>query len=230
MRILVVEDEPGLRSYLVPLLERSGYEVEAVERGADALAATQDRRPDLVLLDIGLPDLSGIDVCRELRRRPGHLPIVMLTGLDSREDELRCFAAKADDYVAKPVDPDTLLARLKAVLRLSAAAQDGHLLAVGDVQVDMRLREASRDGRVLKLTPKEFDLFAFLVEHPGQVFGKTQLLSQVWGPDFDGDPHTVESRISRIRLAIEANPNRPRHLHSRRGVGYYLTVEPRDST
>lgn len=227
MRILVVEDEPGLRSYLVPLLQRDGYDVDAVTSGADALAAVDERRPDLVLLDVGLPDLSGLDVCRELRRRPGYLPVVMLTGLDSREDELRGFQVKADDYITKPVVPETLLARIRAVLRLAAAAQDGHLLMIGDVEVDLRLREARRAGRSLRLTPKEFDLLAFLIEHPGQVFGKTQLLAHVWGPDFDGDPHTVQSRMSRLRIALEPNPNRPVHLHSRRGVGYYLTLEPR---
>jgi DNA-binding response OmpR family regulator len=230
VRILVVEDEPALQSYLVPLLHRNGYDADAVGTGAEALAAVEDRTPDLVLLDIGLPDLSGLDVCRELRRRPQHLPIVLLTGLDGRDDELRGFEAKADDYVSKPVVPETLVARIRAVLRLAAASHGGHLLTLGDVDIDLRLRDAMRDGRSLGLTPKEFDLLAFLLEHPGQVFGKTQLIAQVWGPDFQGDPHTVESRMSRIRLAVEANPNRPVHLHNRRGVGYYLTLEPRSSS
>ncbi|GAC1442376.1 MAG: two-component system response regulator TrcR [Mycobacteriales bacterium] len=227
MRVLVVEDEPALRSYLVPLLERSGYDVDAVETGAQALAAVDARRPDLVLLDVGLPDLSGLDVCREIRRSPTYLPVVMLTGLDGREDELRGFAVHADDYVTKPVQPETLLARLRAVLRLAGLAQSGNVARLGDLEVDLRGREVRRDGRPLPLAPKEFELLAFLLEHPGQVFGKTQLLAQVWGTDFVGDTHTVESRMSRLRLAIEANPNRPRHLHNRRGVGYFLTVEPR---
>lgn len=227
MRVVVVEDEPGLRSYLVPLLEREGFDVEAFGAGGEALAAVRDRRPDLVLLDVGLPDVSGLDVCREIRRLPEYVPVVMLTGLDAREDELRGFDAQADDYVTKPVVPETLVARLRAVLRLAAAARDGHVIALGDVEVDLRAREARRDGRPLPLGAKEFDLLAFLVEHPGQVFGKTQLLTQVWGPDFDGDPHTVETRMSRLRALVEANPNRPAHLHSRRGVGYYLTLEPK---
>ena len=227
MRVLVVEDEPALRSYLVPLLERSGYDVDAVETGAQALAALDARRPDLVLLDVGLPDLSGLDVCREIRRAPEYLPVVMLTGLDSREDELRGFAVHADDYVTKPVQPETLLARLRAVLRLAGVAQSGHLAQLGDLEVDLRGREVRRNGEPLQLTPKEFDLLAFLLEHPGQVFGKTQLLAQVWGTDYVGDTHTVESRMSRLRIAIEVNPNRPRHLHNRRGVGYFLTVDPR---
>ena len=227
MRVLVVEDEPGLRSYLVPLLEREAFAVEAVASGGEALAAVRDRRPDLVLLDVGLPDLSGLDVCREIRRLPEYVPVVMLTGLDSREDELRGFDAKADDYVTKPVEPATLIARVRAVLRLAAAARDGHVVALGDVEVDLRAKEVRRDGRPVALGTKEFELLAFLVEHPSQVFGKTQLLTQVWGADFDGDPHTVETRMSRLRVAIEANPNKPAHLHSRRGLGYYLTLEAR---
>jgi DNA-binding response OmpR family regulator len=187
----------------------------------------RDCRPDLVLLDVGLPDLSGLEVCREIRRLPDYVPVVMLTGLDSRDDELRGFEVKADDYVTKPVVPETLLARIRAVLRLAAAAHDGHVVSLGEVEVDLRAREVRRDGRPVPLGAKEFDLLAFLVEHPGQVFGKTQLLAQVWGPEFDGDPHTVESRVSQLRLAVEDNPNRPVHLHSRRGVGYYLTIEAR---
>jgi DNA-binding response OmpR family regulator len=227
VRVLVVEDEPALRSYLVPLLERDGYTVDAVGSGAEALATIAERRPDLVLLDVGLPDLSGYDVCREIRRRGDYLPVVMLTGLDDRTDELRGFAVSVDDYIVKPVVPETLLARLKAVLRLAGIAQAGHVAALGDVEVDLRAREVRRAGQPVPLAPKEFELLAFLLEHPGQVFGKTQLLAHVWGPDYDGDTHTVESRMSRLRLAIESNPNRPRHLHSRRGVGYFLSLEPR---
>lgn len=227
MRVLVVEDEPALRSYLVPLLERSGYLADAVATGAEALAAVAARRPDVVLLDVGLPDLSGLDVCRELRRAPEYLPIVMLTGLDSREDELRGFAVHADDYVTKPVHPEMLLARLRAVLRLAGLARAGSVARLGDLDVDLRAREVRRGGAALSLAPKEFDLLAFLLEHPGQVFGKTQLLAQVWGSEYVGTTHTVESRMSRLRIAIEANPNRPQFLHNRRGVGYYLTLEPR---
>ncbi|HVF05285.1 MAG TPA: response regulator transcription factor [Frankiaceae bacterium] len=227
MRVVVVEDKPALRSYLVPLLERDGFDVEAFGTGSEALAAIRDRRPDVVLLDVGLPDLSGLDVCREIRRLPEYVPVVMLTGLDSAEDELRGFDAKADDYVTKPVVPELLVARIRALLRRTSAARDGHVVALGSVEVDLRAREARRDGAPIPLGAKEFALLAFLIEHPGQVFGKTQLLNHVWGPDYDGDTHAVESRMSRLRVAIEDNPNQPAHLHSRRGVGYYLTLEPK---
>jgi len=227
MRVVVVEDEEALRSYLVPLLERAGFDVEAFGTGSEALASVRDRRPDLVLLDVGLPDVSGLDVCREIRRLPEYVPVVMLTGLDSREDELRGFDAQADEYLTKPVVPETLGPRLRAVLRLAAVAREGTVVQLGSVEVDLRAREVRRDGTPIPLGAKEYALLAFLVEHPGQVFGKTQLLNQVWGPDYDGDTHTVESRISRLRLAIEDNPNQPAHLHSRRGLGYYLTLEPK---
>lgn len=226
VRILVVEEEPSLVSYLLPLLSREGFEVSSTPSGTVALALVADDPPDLVLLDVGLPDLSGLDVCRELRRRPGYVPVVMLTGLDSPADELAGFAVRADDYVTKPVQPDLLLARIRAVLRLAAGGQQTAMLKVGNVVIDLRAREARRDGQRLDLQVREFDLLAYLAERPGQVFGKTQLLSAVWGPDFDGDPHTVESRMSRVRIAVEENPNRPLHVHTRRGVGYYLTLQP----
>lgn len=227
MRVLVVDDEPGMRSYLVPLLERSGYAAHAVATGGEAVHSVQQRRPDLVLLDVGLPDIGGLEVCRELRRQDSRLPIILLTGLDSRQDELAGFAASADDYVTKPVHPDTLLARIGAVLRLAANTDGRQVRALGDMEVDLRARELRRDGRVVALSAGEFDLLAFLVEHPGQVFGKAQLLDQVWGPEFDGTTHAVEARMSRLRMAVELNPNRPQHLHNRRGMGYYLTLEPR---
>jgi DNA-binding response OmpR family regulator len=227
VHVLVVEDEPPLLSYLVPLLQREGFEVTAARTGAAALAICADRTPGLVLLDVGLPDLSGLEVCRELRRRPGYVPVVMLTGLDSPADELAGFAVRADDYIAKPVQPELLLARIRAVLRLAAGGQQAAHIQVGDVTVDLQLREARRDGRPLELGVREFDLLAWLAERPGQVFGKTQLLAAVWGPDFEGDPHTVESRMSRVRIAVEDNPNSPRHVHTRRGVGYFLTLEAR---
>jgi len=225
--MLIVEDEEGLRSYLEPLLIRAGYDADSVASGGEALMSIRIRRPDLVLLDVGLPDLSGLEVCREIRRMPGYLPVVFLTGQDSPEDELRGFGARCDDYITKPVQPETLLARIKNVLRLAGIAAHGDKVTLGSVTVDLRAREALRDGRPLPLGPKEFDLLAFLLEHPGQVFGKTQLLTQVWSPDFRGDPHTVESRMSKLRIELEDNPNTPRHLHTRRGVGYCLTLEPR---
>jgi DNA-binding response OmpR family regulator len=224
MHVLVVEDEPALRAFLLPLLVRHGFSANAVATGAAGVAAVLDRRPDLVLLDLNLPDMDGLEVCRRLRRQDGrHLPIVMLTGRDTREDELAGFAAAADDYVVKPFDPDTLVARIRATLRLAGVRQ-ARRHRLGDVTVDLDLRRAERDGVDLGLARKEFDLLAFLLEHPNRVFGKAQLLDQVWGPEFTGDTHTVEVRYGTLRRLIEANPNRPRFLLTRPGVGYYLLL------
>ncbi len=224
MRILVVEDEEALRSFLVPRLEREGWEVDLAQTGVAALAAVRNHRPDLVVLDVGLPDLSGLDVCRELRRLPGYLPVLMLTGLDSRDDELRGFAAQADDYVTKPVQPDTLVARIGALLRRATGGRDLDRLWLGDVEVDLRSRTARRGTADLGLGPREFDLLAFLLEHPGQVFGKTQLLTHVWGRDAEVDSHAVTARISALRARVETNPNRPQFVQTRPGVGYYLQL------
>jgi DNA-binding response OmpR family regulator len=134
-----------------PLLEREGLTVEAVGTGGEALASVRDRRPDLVLLDVGLPDLSGLDVCREIRRLPDYVPVIMLTGLDSTDDELRGFDANADDYVTKPVEPQTLVARIRALLRRTAGARDGHVVALGAVEVDLWARQILRDGQPVAL-------------------------------------------------------------------------------
>ena len=222
MRVLVVDDERSVLSFVGPLLEREGFTATLVDSGTAAVASVLDARPDLVLLDVNLPDVSGLDVCRAIRRQPGYVPVIMLTGRDTREDELAGFDALADDYVTKPFVPELLLARVRAQLRKSGG--QGRVVRLGDVEVDLLAREARRDGEVLPLAPKEFDLLAFLVEHPNQVFGRMQLLSNVWGVDFDGDPHTVAVRMSNLRAAIERNPNRPEYLLTRTGVGYYLRL------
>lgn len=225
VRVLVVEDDAALAAFLTALLTREGLDAAPVPTGAAALAAVVDAEPDLVLLDVRLPDISGLEVCRRLRRRPGHLPVVMLTGATSRADELAGFAARADAYVTKPVDPATLVARLRAVLRLAGAGQR-RTRRLGRVEVDLAARELRREGRVLACPPREFALLAFLLEHPGRVFGRSQLLAQVWGPDYDGDPHTLTARVSRLRQLVEPAPHRPVYLRTRSGVGYYLVEDP----
>ena len=223
MRVLVVDDEESVRSFLGPLLEREGFTATLVDSGTAAVASVVDGQPDLVLLDVNLPDLSGLEVCRAIRRQPGYVPVILLTGLDSREDVLAGYAAMADDYVTKPFLPDVIVAKVRSLLRVQGSGQR-RVVRLGDVEVDLLAREARRDGVALPLAPKEFDLLAFLVEHPNQVFGRMQLLSNVWGVDFTGDSHTVAVRISNLRAHVEANPNRPEYLRTRNGVGYYLRL------
>ena len=223
MRVLVVDDEESVRSFLGPLLEREGFTATLVDSGTAAVASVVDGQPDLVLLDVNLPDLSGLEVCRAIRRQPGYVPVILLTGLDSRDDVLAGYAAMADDYVTKPFLPEVIVAKVRSLLRVQGSGQR-RVVRLGDVEVDLLAREARRDGVALPLAPKEFDLLAFLVEHPNQVFGRMQLLSNVWGVDFDGDPHTVAVRMSNLRTVIERNPNRPEYLLTRNGVGYYLRL------
>jgi DNA-binding response OmpR family regulator len=223
MRVLVVDDERSVLSFVGPLLEREGFTTTLVDTGTAAVASVVDSRPDLVVLDVNLPDVSGLDVCRAIRRQPGHIPVIMLTGRDTREDQLTGFEALADDYVTKPFVPEVLVARVRSWLRAYATGQQ-RVVRLGDVEVDLLAREARRDGVALALAPKEFDLLAFLVEHPNQVFGRMQLLTSVWGVEFDGDPHTVAVRMSNLRAAIERNPNRPEYLLTRNGVGYYVRL------
>jgi DNA-binding response OmpR family regulator len=222
MRVLVVDDEQSVLRFVGPLLERAGFATTLVDSGTAAVASVLDARPDLVLLDINLPDVSGLDVCRTIRRQAGHIPVIMLTGRDTCEDQLAGFDALADDYVTKPFVPEVLVARVRAQLRKPNASDQ--VVRLGDVEVDLLTREARRDGEALGLAPKEFDLLAFLVEHPNQVFGRRQLLVNVWGADYDGDPHTVAVRMSNLRAAIEKNPNRPEYLLTRNSVGYYLRL------
>lgn len=223
MRVLVVDDETPILDFLAPRLELEGFTTTLATTGAQAVASVLDNPPDLVLLDVNLPDLSGLEVCRAIRRQPGHIPVVLLTGRDSRADQLAGFEAMADDYVTKPFVPEVLIARVRSWLRAYRGGQR-RAVRIGDVEVDLLTRDARRDGRSLNLARKEFDLLAFLLEHPGQVFGRTQLLAHVWGVDFDGDPHTVTVRMSNLRTAIEPNPNRPTYLKTRQGVGYYLDL------
>ncbi|HEU0130277.1 MAG TPA: response regulator transcription factor [Mycobacteriales bacterium] len=223
MRVLVVDDEQSVLSFLGPLLEREGFATTLVDSGTAAVASVLDGQPDLVLLDVNLPDLSGLEVCRAIRRQPGYVPVILLTGLDSRDDVLAGYAAMADDYVTKPFLPEVVVAKVRSLLRVQGSGQR-RVVRLGDVEVDLLAREARRDGVALPLAPKEFDLLAFLVEHPNQVFGRMQLLTNVWGVEFDGDPHTVAVRMSNLRAAIEKNPNRPEYLLTRNGVGYYARL------
>lgn len=227
LRILVVDDEPTLVSFLVPVLERHGFTAESVPDGESALVAVAERAPDLVVLDVGLPGLDGLEVCRRLRRGPAYLPVILLTGLGSRADELAGFAALADDYVVKPLTPDTLVARIQAVLRRTHGGDPARrLVRFGANELDLAAAEVRRDGQPVPLTRKELALLVFLVEHPGQTFGHSQLLSQVWGVDFAGSTATVVQHMHRLRAALEADPSRPRHLLTRPGIGYRFSREP----
>ena len=221
--ILVVEDEPTLRETLVEALEADGFRVVAAADGREALTRFRADRPDLVLLDLMLPEMSGIEVCRIIRAESG-VPIVMLTAKDSELDKVVGLELGADDYVTKPFSLRELSARIRALFRRSerAVAIDGPpaFVDLGPVQADLGGHRLLRDGEVLPIKPKAFELLAFMIRHPGQVFTRDQLLERVWGYDYGGETRTVDVHVHWLRSLIETDPGNPAFIHTVRGVGY----------
>jgi DNA-binding response OmpR family regulator len=223
--ILVVDDEPTLRETLVDALTAEGFRVVSAGDGRQALTVFRAERPDLVLLDLMLPELSGIEVCRIIRAESG-VPIVMLTAKDSEVDKVVGLELGADDYVTKPFSLRELSARVRAILRraegVNTAAGDAALQSVdlGRIQVDLGGHRVLRDGAPVQLTAKAFDLLAFLVRHPGQVFSRDQLLEHVWGYDYAGETRTVDVHVHALRSQLEDDPADPQLIHTVRGVGY----------
>jgi DNA-binding response OmpR family regulator len=229
-RVLVVEDEPGLRSSIVYNLRRSGYQVVAAENGEQALEAWLTEPSDLVLLDLMLPKVDGLEVCRRLRQQTS-VPIVMLTARADEVDRVVGLEVGADDYVTKPFSMRELMARVKAMLRrrelleqeLRHSGHGGESIAHGDLAIEPARRRLTRGGKEIALKPKEFDLLLFFARHPGQVLSADQLIEQVWGYDAVGDVSTVRVHIRTLREKIEEDPSHPRLIETVRGVGYRLT-------
>jgi DNA-binding response OmpR family regulator len=220
-KILVVDDEPTLVATLKYNLEREGFHVITAGDGESGLSAARDKRPDLIVLDLLLPIMDGLEVCRVLRREMT-TPILMLTAKTEEIDKVVGLELGADDYVTKPFSMRELLARVRALLRRAEAAPppEAEVLLAGDLQVDLRRREASRGGGPLALKPKEFELLAFFLRNRGRAFTRDQLLNQIWGYDFVGDTRTVDVHIRWLRQKIEELPARPSRLITVRGVGY----------
>jgi DNA-binding response OmpR family regulator len=221
--ILVVEDDETLRETLLEALEAEGYRTIGAANGRDGLARFRGDQPDLVLLDLMLPELSGIDVCRIIRAE-SDVPIVMLTARGSEVDKVVGLEIGADDYVTKPFSIRELTARLRAIFRRGEqrASQAPAIIDLGPIQVDLAGHRVLRDGEVLSVKPKVFELLAFLVRNAGQVFTRDQLLERVWGYDYAGETRTVDVHVHWLRAAIEADPSHPQLVHTVRGVGYVL--------
>jgi two-component system response regulator RegX3 len=220
--VLVVEDEPTLREALTDALGLEGFRVIAAADGREALTVFRAERPDLVLLDLMLPELSGIEVCRIIRAESG-VPIVMLTAKDSELDKVVGLELGADDYVTKPFSLRELTARIRALFRREerlGGETEARVVDLGRAQADLAGHRLLRDGRPVPLKPKAFDLLAFLVRHPGQVFTRDQLLEHVWGYDYAGETRTVDVHVHWLRAAVEEDPGEPRYLHTVRGTGY----------
>jgi len=224
-RVLIVEDEPDIRDLLVFHLERDGYQVAKARNGTDALRQAQASPPDLVLLDLMLPEMDGLEVCRRLRQNPvtQGIPIVMLTARGDEVDRVLGLEMGADDYVVKPFSPRELVARVRAVLRrVESAKQSDHppVYDKGGLKIDFTTYEVFVRGRSVKLTLKEFELLRFLVQNPNRVLSRDQLLDRVWGGETFVTPRTVDVHIRRLRKAIEKDDSKPEWILTLRGVGY----------
>jgi DNA-binding response OmpR family regulator len=221
--VLVVDDEPIVRDVVSRYLERSGFSVGSAADGEAALEAFERDSPDLVLLDLMLPRIDGIEVFRRMRTRAA-TPVIMLTAKGTESDRIAGLELGADDYVTKPFSPREIVARVHAVLRRAAADGDGPVgdepLELGDLRIDPRTREATLCEEPVSLTPKEFDVLYLMASQPRTVFSRLRLLEEVWDIAFEGDPSTVTVHIRRIREKIESDPSRPRRLVTVWGAGY----------
>jgi two-component system phosphate regulon response regulator PhoB len=224
--ILVVEDEAPLLTLLRYNLEKQGFRVEEAADGQEALMRVAEARPDLVLLDWMLPALSGLEVCRQIRRRPNtrDLPIIMVTARTEDQDAVRALDTGADDYIAKPFAMEALLARIRALLRRSAAVPVKGRLEWRDIVMDQDAHRVTRAGRALHLGPTEYRLLEFFLQHPGRVFSREQLLDAVWGRDIHVEPRTVDVHIRRLRKAVNAEGEED-IIRTVRSAGYALDVE-----
>ncbi|CAL9672618.1 response regulator transcription factor [Streptomyces sp. enrichment culture] len=224
-RLLLVEDEPTLRELLSASLHLAGFHVIPAETGAQALDAVREERPDLIVLDVMLPDFDGFEVARRLREQPvghhgTHPPILFLTARDAAEDRISGLRAGGDDYVTKPFNLEELVLRIQAVLRRTSGRRTDGLLVVDDLELDPDSHLVTRGGRPVALSPTEFSVLRVLMENTGQVMSREQLLDQVWHFDFNGDDSIVASYISYLRRKIDTRE--PKLIHTVRGTGYVL--------
>jgi two-component system response regulator MtrA len=217
-RVLVVDDDPALAEMLTIVLRGEGFDTAVVGDGTRALPAVRDLRPDVVLLDLMLPGMNGIDVCRAIRTESG-VPIVMLTAKSDTVDIVLGLESGADDYVVKPFKPKELVARIRARVR-RLEAEPAEQLAIGDISIDVPAHQVLRDGEQIALTPLEFDLLVALARKPRQVFTREVLLEQVWGYRHAADTRLVNVHVQRLRSKIEHDPEHPEIVVTVRGVGY----------
>jgi two-component system phosphate regulon response regulator PhoB len=225
--VLVVEDEAALATMLRYNLEKQGYRVEEATDGQEALTRIAEAQPDLVLLDWMLPQMSGLEVCRQIRRRSAtrDLPVIMVTARTDDQDAVRGLNTGADDYIAKPFSMDELLARIRALLRRSNSLPVKGQLTFHDITMDLASHRVQRNGRPVHLGPTEFRLLEFFMQHPRRVFSREELLDSVWGPDIHVEPRTVDVHIRRLRKSINATDDLD-VVRTVRAAGYALDTEP----
>ncbi len=223
--ILVVDDEPKIVRQARDYLERSGFRVLTAADGQTALSVARRQRPDLIVLDLNLPGMDGLDVCRVLRRE-SDVPIIMLTARVHETDRLVGLELGADDYISKPFSPRELVARVRAVLRrVRGGVHVRGLIRVGDLEIDLRGHRVSRNREPLHLTRTEFDLLATLAKHPGQAFSRAQLLDRLHGVAYDGYDRSIDAHVKNLRRKLEPDPAEPRYVLTVYGIGYRFTDE-----
>jgi len=220
-RVLVVDDEPNIVDVISMALRYEGFEVASAATGAEALSAVRSVRPHVMLLDVMLPDMEGFEIARRLGAERARVPIIFLTARDATEDRVRGLTVGGDDYVTKPFSLEELVARVRALLRRSGAAEDAsHLLAFADVELDDDAHEVTRGGALIELTPTEYRLLRYLMLNPRRVLSRAQLLEHVWDYDFGGDARVLETYVSYLRRKLDEHG--PPLIHTVRGVGYVL--------
>lgn len=220
-RVLVVEDEPGLARALAITLKAKGYDVDVAVTGTAGIELAASAHPDLVLLDLGLPDLDGMEVLAAIRGW-SRTPVIVLSARQSSTDKVRALDAGADDYVAKPFAMDELLARLRAASRRSTSGDADPVVVTAAFTIDLAAGTVTRDGEQVRLTPTEWRLLEILARNPGKIVGRAEMLRQLRGPDLDRDSHYLRVYLTQLRRKLEPDPSRPQHLITEPGIGYRL--------
>jgi two-component system KDP operon response regulator KdpE len=224
-KILIVDDEAAIRRYLRVALGAQGYAVVEASCGEEALQALVNRPPDLLILDLGLPDMDGVEVTRRLREW-SQIPVIVLSVRDGESDKIAALDAGADDYLTKPFGTGELMARIRVALRSTATDPGQPVLQIGALRMDQSARLFTVDGREIPLTPTEYDILRLLMQHPGKVLTHGQILRKVWGDAYESEMHILRVNISNLRRKIEADPSQPHYLLTESGVGYRLRGEP----
>ncbi len=219
--MLVVDDEPQILRALRVILRNAGYDVATAETKSEALDAVSVRPPDAMVLDLVLPDGSGVDVCREVRAWSS-LPIIVLSAVGDEREKVRALDVGADDYITKPFGTEELLARLRAVMRRAGDEREEPVVEIGDLTIDLADRRVTRDGEQIHLTPIEFDILRELARHRGKLVTQRQLLQAVWGPGYDLETHYLRVHVAHIRSKLEPDSSNPTYLITEPGVGYRL--------
>lgn len=225
-RVLVVDDEPAICRTLKTNLSRHGFQVSTEANGAGAVGALDSWRPDIILLDLGLPDMDGVEVINEVRKR-GNTPIIVLSVRETEHDKVAALNQGADDYLTKPFGVDELLARIRVSLRHAAGPASGAepVLRAGELEVDLERRRLTVGGIQVHLTPTEYELLKVLLAHPDRVMTDRALLQQVWGPEYGEEAHYLHVYMARLRRKIERDPQRSKHIVTEPGVGYRFVTE-----